>query len=289
MDSTVGAEVLNGLPNLKFIATLSTGFDHIDLAAAAAKGIPVSSGPRGGDNPVAEFPFGLILALSRKIIRANRQVREEGSFGTDDLCGFDLAGKTLGVVGTGHIGQHVARMAKGFNMNVVAFDAYPNEALATELGFTYKTLPEVLGASDIVTLHVPYMPATHHLINKDNIGLMKKGAYLVNTARGAVVETAALVAALKSGAVGGAGLDVLEEEGILKSEMEFVTAGREESHDLKIVLEDHVLIDMPNVIITPHNAFNTREAFFRILDTTIDNVVAFVNGAPINMVKAKNA
>ncbi len=288
MDSLISAEVLNGLPNLRFVATLSTGFDHIDLATAAAKGIPVSSVPSYGENTVAEFTFGLILALSRKIIKANRQVREEGSFSTDDLCGFDLAGKTLGVVGTGHIGQHVVRMAKGFGMNVAAFDAYPNGALASEFGFTYLTLPELLGTSDIVTLHVPYMPATHHLINKDNIGLAKKGAYLVNTSRGAVVETAALVAALKNGQLGGAGLDVLEEEGILKSEMEFVTAGREESHDLKVVLEDHVLIDMPNVIITPHNAFNTKEAFFRILDTTIDNVVAFVNGAPINVVKAKN-
>jgi len=270
MDSPVDAATITGLPNLKFIATLSTGFDHIDLAATAARGIPVSSVPAYGENTVAEFAFALLLALSRKIREASARVQQEGKFTTDNLCGFDLAGKTLGVVGTGRIGKHAIRMGKGFGMNIVAYDVYHDDAFAAQMGFPYVSLEELLAQSDAITIHAPYLPSTHHLINAQNIGLAKKGAYIINTARGAIVETAALVAALKSGQLGGAGLDVLEEEAAMK-------AG-----DMNATSD---LLAMPNVIVTPHNAFNTREAFVRILDTTIDNIVAFVNGAPINLVK----
>jgi D-lactate dehydrogenase len=285
VDSTADAVVIGALPNLKHIATLSTGYDHIDLQACAARGITVSYVPTYGENTVAEYAFGLILALSRKICEAKERVKMEGSFRLDGLRGFDLMGKTLGVLGTGHIGQHVVRTAKGFGMNVIAFDAFPSATLAAELGFEYKPLAEVLAQSDIVTVHVPYLPSTHHLINKDNIGLMKSGAYLINTARGAVVDTDALVMALKDGKLGGAGLDVLEEEGMVKDELNFLAQMQIPENDLKTVLEDHALIDMPNVIITPHNAFNTKEAFTRILDTTIGNIVAFTNGTPVNLVK----
>ncbi len=285
VDSAADATVIGALPNLRHIATLSTGYDHIDLQACAARGITVSYVPTYGENTVAEYAFGLILALSRKICEAKERVKEEGSFRLDGLRGFDLMGKTLGILGTGHIGQHVVRMAKGFGMNVIAFDAFPNAALAVQLGFEYKPLPEVLSQSDIVTVHVPYLPSTHHLINAQNIGLMKSGAYLVNTARGAVVETDALVAALQSGHLAGAGLDVLEEEGMIKDELTALVTGHAGEHDLKTVLEDHALIDMPNVIITPHNAFNTKEAFTRILDTTVGNIVGFANGTPVNLVK----
>ncbi|MDE2019523.1 MAG: hydroxyacid dehydrogenase [Patescibacteria group bacterium] len=285
VDSTLKKDVIGYLPKLKHIAALSTGFDHVDLPACAAAGVTVSTVPSYGENTVAEYAFGLILALSRKICDTHCRVREEGSFSLDGLRGFDLAGKTIGVVGTGHIGQHAVRIAKGFGMNVTAYDPYPNEKFAEEQGLKYLTLNDLLAASDIITLHVPYMPATHHLINKDNIGMVKKGAYLINTARGAVVETDALVSALKSGQLGGAGLDVLEEEGMVKDELNALVGGKAGEHDLKTVLEDHVLIDMPNVLITPHNAFNTKEAFQRILDTTIDNIVAFVNGQPANLVK----
>ena len=285
VDSQATAPVLATLPNLKHIATLSTGFDHIDLATCAARGITVSSVPTYGENTVAEYTFGLILALSRKICKANERVREEGSFRLDDLRGFDLRGKTLGVLGTGHIGARVIQVAKGFEMNVVAYDPFPNAALAEKMGFTYASLENVLSQSDIVSIHVPYLPTTHHLINAQNIGLMKSGAFLINTARGAVVETGALVAALKNGKLGGAGLDVLEEEGIIKDELNCLVADETQGHDLKIVLEDHALIDMPNVIITPHNAFNTNEAFTRIMDTAIGNIVAFVGGTPTNLVK----
>lgn len=285
VDSTLKKEVIGYLPKLKHIATLSTGFDHIDKDAAAAAGVSVSSVPSYGENTVAEYAFGLILALSRKICDTHCRVREEGSFSLEGLRGFDLAGKTIGVVGTGHIGQHAIRIAKGFGMNVMAYDPYPNEKFAEDMGFKYTPLAELLAASDIITLHVPYLPATHHLINKNNIGSVKKGAYIINTARGAVIETDALVGALKSGQLGGAGLDVLEEEGMVKDELNALVAGRAGEFDLKTVLEDHVLIDMPNVLITPHNAFNTTEAFQRILDTAIGNIVAFANGQPVNLVK----
>ncbi|MDR3582119.1 MAG: NAD(P)-dependent oxidoreductase [Candidatus Pacebacteria bacterium] len=270
MDSPVDAATIAALPNLKFITTMSTGFDHIDLASAAARLIPVSSVPAYGENTVAEFAFALILALSRKIREANARVRDEHRFETDGLRGFDLAGKTIGVVGTGRIGKHAVRMAKGFGMNIVAYDVYHDDAFAAEMGFSYLELTDLLAQSDIITIHAPYMPSTHHLINSGNIGLVKPGAILINTARGAIVETAALTAALKSGRLGGAGIDVLEEEAAMK-------AG-----DMSL---DADLVQLPNVIVTPHNAFNTKEAYFRILDTTIENIVAFAKGAPTNLVK----
>lgn len=270
MDSTVNEAAISGLPNLKFITTLSTGFDHIDLKAAAARGIPVSSVPAYGENTVAEFAFALILSLSRKIGESRDRVKVEGKFTTDGLTGFDLAGKTLGVVGTGRIGKHAVQMGKGFGMKIIAYDVFHDDAFAAQMGFPYMSLEELLAQSDVITIHCPYLPSTHHLINMTNVGLIKKGTYLVNTARGAIVETPALVSALKSGQLGGAGLDVLEEEGEMK-------AGNMD------VEKD--LLAMPNVIVTPHNAFNTKEAFVRILDTTIDNIVASVNGSPINLVK----
>lgn len=285
VESKIDPSVIGALPNLKLVAALSTGYDHIDLATCSEKGIAVASVPSYGENTVAEYAFGLILALSRKILASCDRVRDENSFSTDGLRGFDLAGKTLGVVGTGRIGRHLIRMGKGFEMNVVAFDAFPDEAFAKEAGFSYRPLPELLQESDIISLHVPYNPATHHLINKDNVGSIKKGAYLVNTARGAVVETEALIAALKQGQLAGAALDVLEEEGMLKDEWEYVAHSRANAAEMRTVLEEHLLMEMPNVIITPHNAFNTNEAFLRILDTTVDNIVSFVGGAPKNIVK----
>lgn len=285
MDSKIDEATIAALPNLKFITTLSTGYDHIDLEPAAARGIPVSSVPAYGENTVAEFAFGLILALSRKICESRDRVHNEGKFTTEGLVGFDLAGKTLGVVGTGRIGKHAVRMAKGFGMKVIAYDTYHDDEFAKEMGFPYVSLEDLLAQSDIVTIHCPYLPATHHLINKENIGLMKRGAYLINTARGGIVETEALVSALQSGVLAGAGLDVIEEESEMKDELALMASGHPKEEELKTISLNHILMKMPNVILTPHNAFNSKEALLRILDTTIDNIVAFVNGAPINVVK----
>lgn len=282
--STVDGEVIKKLPNLKMIATRSTGYDHIDLKAAAKRGVTVANVPSYGENTVAEFAFALMLSLSRKIFESYHRIREEGSFRLDGLMGFDLKGKILGVVGTGRIGLHVIKMAKGFDMKIIANDAFPNENLAKELGFAYLPLEELLKTSDIISLHVPYSEKTHHLINKSNIGLIKKGAYLINTARGGIVETEALIGALKNGGLAGAGLDVLEEEGAIKDELNFLVKGRSEEHNLKTILGNHVLIDMPNVIVTPHNAFNTSEALRRILDTTLGNLNSFAEGRTVNAV-----
>ena len=274
--SKVDQSVLAALPNLKLVTTRSTGFDHIDLPMAQSMNIATGYVPGYGDNTVAEFAFGLILALSRKIYESVDRLRETGVYSYVGLRGFDLQGKIMGVVGTGRIGQHVVRIAKGFGMNVVAYDAFPKPELATELGFEYVPFDDLLGRADVISLHVPYLPTTHHLINMANIGKIKKGALLINTARGAVVETDALVKALADGVLGGAGLDVLEEEGVLADEKTLVLYGHPEAHNLKTVLENHVLIDMPNVLVTPHNAFNTQEAMQRILDTDICNIQEFI-------------
>ena len=284
VESKIGEAELARFPSLKLIATRSTGFDHIDLAAAKAHGIAVVNVPFYGENTVAEFAFALLLALSRRIVEADEHVRDTGRFSTDNLRGFDLSGKTIGVVGCGHIGMHAIRMANGFDMKVLGFDAHPDDALAQKFNFTYASLPDLLATSDIITIHVPYNEHTHHLINKENIGTIKKGAYLINTARGAVVETEALVDALKNGALAGAGLDVLEEEGDMSDETVLLTAPHPKEDELKIVLENHYLINHPRVIVTPHNAFNTTEAVTRILDTTIENIKNFSAGKPTNVV-----
>ncbi len=282
--SKIGAELLNALPNLKAIATRTTGFDHIDLEAAKAKNVAVCSVPSYGENTVAEFAFGLLLNVSRKISKAFDRIRETGSYNLDGLRGFDLKGKTFGVVGTGRIGQHSIRIANGFGMNVVAFDAYPKTELQEQLNFKYVPLEELFRSSDAITIHVPYLPSTHHLINKTNISQIKKGAVLINTARGAVIETEALVQALKDGTLGGAGLDVLEEEGPTRDELDFLMNGHPNEANMKTVLENNALVDMENVVITPHNAFNTKEAILRILDTTAENITKFASGEAQNRV-----
>jgi D-lactate dehydrogenase len=284
VDSTISKEVVEKLSNLKFIATRSTGFDHIDKKACDEKGIKVSYVPSYGENTVAEFAFALLLSLSRKIYDGFDRIRETGSWSFDGLQGFDLKGKTIGIVGTGRIGRHSIRMAKGFDMKVVAYDPFPDEKYATEAGFEYRSLDDLLKESDVVTLHVPYNKDTHHLIDERRLFMMKKGAVLINTSRGPVVETQALVKALREKHLGGAGIDVFEEEGVAKDEMDFLISGKTEGHDLKTIIANHVLIDMPNVVLTPHNAFNTKEAIERILDTTIDNIEGFLNGNLKNLI-----
>lgn len=273
--SKIDKSILDSLPNLKLIASRTTGIDHIDQEAAKAKGIVVKNVPTYGENTVAEFAFALLLSLSRRILDSALRVKNKGSFTSDGLQGFDLAGKTIGVVGTGHIGQHVIKIANGFGMKVIGFDAVPNRVLESQLNFQYVDFELLLKNSDVITLHVPYLPATHHLININNINLVKRGAVLINTARGSIVETAALVKALNEGILAGVGLDVLEEETELKNMRQLILESDLDDEDLRTVLSNHILIDMDNVIITPHNAFNTKEALTRILNTTIENILSF--------------
>lgn len=289
INSEVHKEVIDLLPSLKLIATRSTGYDHIDCAYAASKGIAVATVPAYGSRTVAEFAFGLILNLSRKIYTAHHELQEYDSFDISKYEGFDLGEKTLGVIGTGRIGKNVVRIAKGFGMNVLAFDPFPDQGFSAEIGFQYVKLEDLLADSDIVTIHVPYMKETHHLINADNIKLFKKGAYLINTARGEIVETEALLGAIKNGAIAGAGLDVLEGERYMKEEIELLTNRKDEEVETKegfrTLLESHALIHIPQVLVTPHIAFFSREAKLEILKTTADNIKLFTSGAPQNLVE----
>lgn len=280
--SSLLREVLERLPKLRFISTRSTGFDHIDVSYCTEHGIVVSNVPHYGENTVAEHTFGLILALSRNIYKAYvRTVRAD--FSLQGLEGMDLKGKTLGVIGAGSIGLHVIRIAKGFGMRVLAYDVRQNELVAEVLGFEYRSLPELLGESDVITLHAPLTKETHHLINMQNIKLVKRGALLINTARGALVETEALLYGLDNGLLRGAGLDVLEGEELIKEERQLITAPVAEQK-LRLLLSQHLLARRDDVVITPHIAFYSREALHRIVDTTIENVLGFLGGQPKNLV-----
>jgi D-lactate dehydrogenase len=283
--SALSKKELEKFSKLRFVTTRSTGFDHIEIAAAKSRGILVANVPTYGENTVAEHAFALILSLSRNLRKAHFKTKE-GDFSLEGLMGFDLKGKTLGVIGTGHIGLHLIYMARGFGLRVLAYDVKKNNFLSEVLGFQYVSLDEVLGGSDIISLHAPYTPATHHLINSDNISKIKRGAILINTARGGLVETSALVKALDEGILSGAGLDVLEgEELILEERRLLATAEDKEAWEkLNVALKNYVLLHRDNVIYTPHMAFYSKEAVMRILDTTISNIRGFLAGSPENVV-----
>jgi D-lactate dehydrogenase len=280
--SQLNKKTIDSFKNLKYVTTRSTGFDHIDLKSCRQKNILVSNVPSYGENTVAEHTFALILALSRKICSSWERTKK-GDFSLGSLRGFDLREKVLGVVGTGNIGRHVIRIAKGFEMKILAFDIKKDQKFAKRFGFKYVPLDYLFKNSDIVTLHVPYNKATHHLINSKTLKLFKRGCYLINTARGGVCDTTALLKGLKDGIFAGLGLDVLEEECFIKEERELLSSAFRKKCDLKTVLENHILINLPNVIVTPHNAFNSREAIIRLLDTTIENIKTFIRNKPVNL------
>jgi len=281
--SKIDEKILSESPALKFISTRSTGFDHIDINEAKKRNIIISNVPFYGENTVAEHTFALILDISRKIYESVERTKKE-NFSLDGLRGFDLKGKTLGIAGLGHIGQHVARIAKGFEMDVLAYDIRKDNKLAKKLGVKFVSFEELLKNSDIISLHLPHNDATHHLINSSNINLIKKGAYLINTARGGLAETSALIEALGNKILAGAGLDVLEEECFIKEERELLTKEFPKTCDLKTILQNHILLQQENVIITPHNAFNSKEALERILETTVLNIESFLKNKPINLI-----
>ncbi len=280
----VTKEVLEQLPNLVLIATRSVGFDHIDLPATAARNVVVARVPHYGMRTVAEFAFSLMFAISRKAYQAYMDVQELSTIGALDVYeGFDLGGKTLGVIGTGAIGFNVCQIALGLGMKVLAYDPHENEELVGK-GVTYLSLEEMLPQVDIVTIHVPALPATHHLMNAERLALMKPTAYLINTARGEIVDTPALVTALKSGKLAGAGLDVLESEHDLRDEVALLADNETQAVEWRTIVADHALIDMPNVIVTPHIGFNTKEAKREITEITCTNIASFASGEPQNVV-----
>jgi D-lactate dehydrogenase len=267
---------------VRLIATRSTGHDHIDLRACASRGVAVANVPSYGSNTVAEHTFGLLLAVTRRIAATYHRA-QLGEFGREGLRGIDLARKTLGVVGTGRIGAHVIRIARGFSMRVLAYDPLPDDKLEAALTFEYVPLERLLAESDAVTLHAPASSSTHHLIDGAAIARMKRGAILVNTARGSLVDTHALVVALRDGHLGGAGLDVLEGEQDIFDERQVLSRDYDRDR-LERLVESHVLVRMPNVVLTPHNAFNSVEALRRIDETTVENILAFLEGRPVNLV-----
>lgn len=280
--SRLSEKALNAFPQLRLVATRSTGYDHIDTKTCAHRAIAVANVPSYGENTVAEHTFALILSLSRHVHKSYRHA-VEGRVDLASLVGFDLKDKTLGVVGAGRIGLHVIKIARGFGMRVLVHDVRRDAFLAELLNFSYSTLEPLLAESDIVTLHAPHMPATHHLIDRERLALMRRGALLINTARGGLVDTDALIESLNSGHLGGAGLDVLEGEELIKEEQQLLHAPQA-ADALQALVRRSVLIKMDNVVFTPHNAFNSREAHQRILDTTVENLRAWQNGQSLNRV-----
>lgn len=281
IESRVNDEVLARVPNLRLLVTRSTGYDHIDLTACARRGIIVTNVPVYGENTVAEHTFALLLALSRKLLAAEHHGRR-GRWDRQGLQGFDLKGKTVGVVGAGRIGLHFIRMARAFQMRVIVFDPKRDTLLADVLGFDYVSLDELLERSDVVSLHAPSNQHTYHLINATSLARMKRGAILLNTARGDLIDSSDLVDALNSGQLGGAGLDVLEGEQDVSEDLLLLADGREE--ELRAAFSRRLLAERDDVIITPHNAFNSVEAVQRIADTSVDAMAAYAAGQPIDTV-----
>lgn len=280
--SQLTKEVIDKFPNLKCIVTRSTGYDHIDTAYCKEKGITVSNVPHYGVHAIAEHAFALILALSRKIIPSVERTRK-GDFSLEGLRGMELYGRTLGVIGTGNIGSVVCAIAQGFGMKVIAFNRHPDDDLVKK-GVVFVDLPILLAQSDVISIHVPLTPETTHIINRSNIDSIKKGALLVNTARGGIVETEAILDGLSKGIFAGVGLDVLEGECELHEERELLSSEFLKSCDLKTQLLDHMLLGKENVIVTPHNAFDSGEALDHIAKTTVENIQGFLQGKPVNVI-----
>jgi D-lactate dehydrogenase len=300
IDEPIDAAFLASHPRLRMVASRSSSVDHIDLDACARHGVLVSHVPHYGEETVAEHTFALMLALSRRL-REVMDVPSTGQFSYEATRGFELYGKTLGVIGMGHIGQRVATLAHAFGMHVLASDIDAPPDLANALHFEWVSLDQLLARSDVITLHATLSPATYHIINAAALSQTKRGVVIVNTARGALVDTGALRAALESGDVGGAGLDVLQDERVLRQRADdVITDGilkhlrsddrARESRDANRVreLEELVLgnaiLSRLNVVFTPHVAFNSVEAMRRLALSTAENIRAFLDDRPQHLV-----
>ena len=273
VNDNVDAEVLALLAaqGTRLVATRSTGYNHVDAAAAARLGMEVVRVTDYSPHSVAEFAVGLLLAVNRKIARASVRTRD-GNFELDGLMGFDLHGKTVGVVGTGKIGTIFARIMRGFGCTVLGHDLQPNPVF-TAIGGRYVAVQELMAQSDVVSLHCPLTEHTRHIVNAQTLAGAKRGAILVNTSRGALVDTEAAIEALKTGQLGGLAIDVYEQEASLFFQ------------DLSstIITDDVIqrLVSFPNVIVTGHQAFFTQEAIGQIMQTTIASISAFERGAAL--------
>lgn len=271
---------LDKFKNLKMIATRSTGYNHIDLTYCKNRGIVVTNVPKYGETTVAEFAFGLLLALARKIIQG-RNGMAHNHVEISNYMGFDLFGKTIGIIGTGSIGRHMIKLAQGFGMKVIAYDPYPNAQFSN---LYVPSIQDIFKQADIISLHVPSTPQNHHMLDETAFNMMKRGVIIINTARGDLIDTQALYCAIRSGVVGGAGLDVLENEDFLIHD-DILTCPRATDTDMLLDSAMNLkLLQFRNVIATPHIAFNSVDAINRINATTFDNIMAFLKGEAVNMV-----
>ena len=263
-------ELLSSL-GVKHIALRCAGFNGVDIAAANQLGLSVTRVPAYSPYAVAEHAVALLLAINRKIPRANNRVHNL-NFSLTALVGFDLHGKTAGIIGTGKIGRVAAEILRGFGMKVLAYDPYPSPDWAKSRGVEYTDLNTLASESAVVSLHAPLTPETHHLIRRETLALMRPGVILINVSRGGLIDTKALIEALKSGKMGGVGLDVYEEEGGIFFE----------DLSCKILQDDDLarLLTFRNVLITAHQAFLTREALAEIARVTVANLGAFAQGKP---------
>ncbi|MCG9893493.1 MAG: 2-hydroxyacid dehydrogenase [Thermosynechococcaceae cyanobacterium MS004] len=272
INDTLDAAVIQAIADygVQLIVLRSAGFNHVDLQAAAARGLTVVRVPAYSPYAVAEHAVALILALNRKIYRAYNRVRDD-NFSLEGLMGFDLHSATVGIVGTGKIGQCFAQIMQGFGCRLLAYDVQPN-AHCEALGVEYVALSTLFAQSDVVSLHCPLLPQTHHLVNAESLNHFKSGAMLINTSRGGLLDTQAVIEAIKSGTIGYLGIDVYEQEEALFFE------------DLSdtIIQDDtfQILQSFPNVLITAHQAFFTRNALTNIAETTLANITDFEQGKP---------
>ena len=281
--SRVSAEVLKQFPNLKLIALRSVGFDHIDIDYCKTNNIQVVNSFGYGNVTVAEFAFGLILDVSRKVSRACMNLKNE-HLNRDVYSGYELNGKKIGIIGTGAIGAEVIRIAKGFNMEILAYDIYPKQELVEKYRVKYLPLDELLKNSDVISLHSPLTEENFHMINEEKIKLMKPNVVIINTARGELIDSKALYEALSENRIFGAGLDVLESENMLMHPEPIVDFDYLTNDYIKQTLVNERLLKLHNVVVTPHIAYNTKEAQDRILHITIDNITAFSKGELKNSV-----
>jgi D-lactate dehydrogenase len=277
--SPVGAEAMDAFPNLKIIVTGSAGFDHIDVRAAAARGIAVCNIPQYGP-AVAEFNIALMLSLARKLHIAHVNTLQR-DFSIEGLLGRNLSGKTLGIIGAGNIGAHIAKLADAFGMKVIATDPAPNP----DLGLNYVPLNEILHESDFIAVCCPLTPATKHMLGKPEFKKMKRGVIIVNTSRGAVMDTQSLVWALDKGIVAAAALDVLEGETLLSNEALIRTLGGDpEFEEAQTIAEDLTLIRHPRVLVTPHIAYYSEDSLREIRERTAKTLADFAAGKPVGSV-----
>jgi D-lactate dehydrogenase len=298
--TTITAEFLAAHPRLRLITTRSTAVDHLPLEACRERGVTVARVERYGETTVAEHTFALILALSRRL-REAMIAPKGGRFSYEAARGFDLAGKTIGIIGMGHIGQHVAELANAFRMKVLAYDVERPAELARTLHFDFVPLGEVLAQAHIISLHAPLSAATYHILNRETLAQCRPGVIVINTARGSLIDSQALREALDSGQVGGAGLDVLQDERVMRQPVSHIIAGDivqhlrsdAEAHDardadrvreLQELLLSDALLAKRNVVFTPHVAFNSIEAIEQLVTVTVENILAFAEGRTVNVV-----